>query len=74
MEKLYDIELARRGLWKGYVSLDNKNKLDKFAFVWVDRDWGYFIYNTPSLKPGVSYERDRLRQMEDSPNADPVHV
>ena len=74
MAKLYEIELARRGLWKGYFSLDNKKKLEKLAFVWVDRDWGCFIYNTPSFKPGVSYARDRLRQVDDSPNADPVRV
>ena len=55
MEKSSEIELARRGLWRGYFYLDNKKRLDKFAFVWVDRYWGYFIYNTPSLKPGVPY-------------------
>ena len=36
MEKLSEIELARRGLWRGYFHLDNKKKLDKLAFVWVD--------------------------------------
>ena len=46
MEKLSEIDLKWRGLWKVYFSLDNKKKLDKLAFVWVDRDWGYFIYNT----------------------------
>ena len=44
--KYLDIELARRYLWKGYFALDNNKKLDKFAFVWVDRDWRYFISNT----------------------------
>ena len=34
----------------------------------------YFIYNTSSLKPGLPYARDKLRQVGDSPNADPVHV
>ena len=72
MEKLSEIDLARRGLWKGYFSLDKKKKLENFAFVWVDIDWGYFIYNTPSLKPGVSYARNRLIQVDDSPNADQV--
>ena len=74
MVKLYEIELARRGLWNGYFALDNKKKLDKFAFVWVDRDWRYFISNKPSLKPVMPYARDRLIQVDDSPNADPVRV
>ena len=30
-----EIELACRGLQKGYFDLDNKKKLDKFSFVWV---------------------------------------
>ena len=74
MEKLSEIELAHSGLWKGYFSLDDNTKLDKFAFVWVDRDWGYFIYNTPSLKHGVPYAMDRLIHVNDSPNADQVCV
>ena len=36
IEKLSEIELVRRGLWRGYFHLDNKKKLDKLAFVWVD--------------------------------------
>ena len=48
--------------------------MDKFAFVWVDRDRGYFISDTSSLKPGMPYARDRIRQVDDSLNADPVRV
>ena len=33
MAKLSEIELARRGLWKGYFAQHNEKKLDKFAFV-----------------------------------------
>ena len=46
----------------------------KFTFIWVDRDTRYFISNTPYLKPGMPYARDTLRNLYDSPNADPVHV
>ena len=74
MEKLSELELAWRGLWKGYFALNNDRKLDKFAFVWVDRDRRYFIFNTSSLKPGMPYARDRLRQLDDSPNAEPVSI
>ena len=73
-EKLSEIDLAHSGLWKGYFSLDDNTKLDKFAFVWVDRDWGYFIYDTPSLNPGVPYAMDRLIHVNDSPNADQLRV
>ena len=66
MVKLSGIELALRGLWKGYFALDKENKLDKFAFVWVDRYWRYFIFNTSSLKPGMPYSRYRLRNVDTS--------
>ena len=74
MELFLEIELARTGLWKGYFSLNQEKKLNKFTFVWVDRDRRYFISNASSLKPGMPYARDRLRQVDDSPNADPVCV
>ena len=53
MEKFSEIELAWRSMWKGYFDLNNEKNLDKFAFVWVDRDLRYLISNTPSLKPGM---------------------
>ena len=40
MANFSDIELARRGLWKGYFALNNKKKLEKFSFIWVDKDRG----------------------------------
>ena len=48
--------------------------MDRFAFIWFDRYRRYFISNTSSLKPGMKYARDRLRQVDDSPNADVVCV
>ena len=74
MVKCSETELAWKGLWKEYFALDNGKKLDKFAFVWVDRVRRYFIYNTSSLKPSMPYVRDRLRQVDDIPNADPISV
>ena len=69
-----EIELTLRGLWKVYFALDNGKKLEKLAFVWVDRYQRYLISNTSSLKPGMSYAWYRLRQLDDIPNADPVCV
>ena len=43
-----EIELVWRGLWNGYFALDTKKKLEKFAFVWVERENRYFIPNTSS--------------------------
>ena len=48
--------------------------MEKFTFVGVDRGRRYFIYNISYLKPGLPYERDRLRQVDDIPNGDPVCV
>ena len=69
-----EIELARRGLCKGYFALDNEKKSENFALVWFDRDQRYFISNTSYLKPGMPYARDKLRQVDDSTNVDSVHV
>ena len=57
MEKLSDIELARRGIWKGYFALDSEKNLDKFTFICVDREHSYFISNTSCLKPVIPYAR-----------------
>ena len=69
-----DIELAQRDLWKGYFAPDNKKKLEIFAFIWVERDRSHFISNTLPLKPGLTYRRYRIINLDDSPNADPVFV
>ena len=66
------IDLEWRGLWKGYFSIDNQNKLKTFSLILIYRDRSYFISNTSSLKPGLSYARDSLRQVENSPNIYPV--
>ena len=69
-----EIQLDRRVLWKGYLSLDNKKKLYKFDLVWVERDRRYLIYNTTSLKPDLNYTKESSRQVDDITNADPVCV
>ena len=74
MEKLSEIELVGRYLWKGYFALDNKKKLYKLAFVWVDRGQRCFIYNTSSLKPSMPYARYRLIQVDYCPNTYPFCV
>ena len=74
MEKLSEIELTRSGMWKGYFSLDKENKLEIFSFIWVDRERRCFICNTSSLKPGMIYSSNRLIQVYDIPNEDPVCV
>ena len=40
MADVSEIELARKGLCKGYFALDTKKKLETFSFIWVDRDRG----------------------------------
>ena len=74
MEKLSEIELAQRGMWKGYFTLDNEKKLEKSTFVWVDIDQRYFISNNSSLKPGITCARERLKHVDYSLNADPVRI
>ena len=59
---------------EGILSIGNEKNLDKLSFVWFDIYRRYLISNTLSLKTGMSYARDKLRQVDDSPNADPVRV
>ena len=61
-------------MWKGYFDPDNKKKLDKFTLVWFERERRNFFSNTSYLKPGLPYTSDRLRQVYNIPNADPVCV
>ena len=74
MDKLSEIDLVCRGMWEGCFAIDNEKKLDKFVFVWFDKDRRNFISNTSSLKPGMSYARYRLIHVDDIPNADPIRV
>ena len=71
---MLEIDLSRRGLWKGYFVIDNKKDLEKYAFVWVDKDRRYFISNTSLSKPGITYVMYRIRQVDNIYNADPVRV
>ena len=48
--------------------------MDKFSFVWVDIYRRYLIYNTSSLEPGMQYERERLKHLDDITNVDLVRV
>ena len=48
--------------------------MEKFAFIWVDSERRYLISNTSSLKPGLPYTRDTLRQVNNSTNTDPFCV
>ena len=57
-------------MWKGYFSINNKKKLDKFDLVWVDIYRRYLIYRTSSLKHDIPYARDRFRQVDNIPSAD----
>ena len=46
----------------------------RIAFVWLDRERRYFIATGSSLKEGTPYERTRLWQVSQEPNAEPEHI
>ena len=50
-----EIEIAHRVRWKGNFDIDKNKELDKFAFVWVEKDRRHIISNTSSLKLGLPY-------------------
>ena len=62
------------GDFRGLVSVgDGSNSL--LAFVWMDRNWRYFISMTSSLENGVPYTRERWRQADTTtPDAPPKRV
>ena len=66
--------MSKRGNYHGLYTIDNNNKLDKFAFVWVDRQRMTFVSNTSSLYLGEDFDRTRFWQVNKTPDADPEHV
>ena len=75
MKYLSELELGGRGQYHGLYTIDEDQKLDKFGFVWMDRNRMQFISNTSSLYLGDAFSRKRLRQLESTEtNADPVMV
>jgi hypothetical protein len=44
------------------------------SLVWMDRERRYFISTAGSLKPGTPFIRNRWRQVNKDPNADPEMV
>ena len=71
---LSTIELENRGDYRGVVSKNPNGRPIYAAFVWMDRDRRYFISSRSSLHEGAPYSRNRLRQVDQTPNAPPVHV
>ena len=52
---LSNLELVQCGDYKGQISKSNDRHPDMMAFIWVDRDWQYFIANASSLDSGELY-------------------
>ena len=67
-------EFAERGNRKGLICYDEHGIPELLAFVWMDRDRRYFISNTSSLDEGRPYHRQRWRQVDPAPNAEPERV
>ena len=68
-------ELEARGDRRGLVSkIGNDKASTMLAYVWVDREQCHFIANTGGLMAGSNSVRNRWRQLDPTPNADPVHA
>jgi hypothetical protein len=74
MPYLSRVELHTRGDRYGVVTRFSENGTRLLAFVWMDRDRRYFISSTSSLEAGMTYVRDRWRQLDETPNAEPSRV
>jgi len=62
---LSTVELANKGDFKGVVNIDKNTNYKLLSFVWVDREFCYFISNCSSLLPGMPYSQTRWRQVDD---------
>jgi Transposase IS4 len=74
MRALSTLELEQRGDSHGLVSYGSDGQPQMLAFTWMDRDRRYFISTASSLTAGTPYRRNRWRQVDATPNADPERV
>jgi hypothetical protein len=74
MHYLSRVELQQRGDRYGLVTQSNNGGPRLLAFVWMDPDRRYFIASASSLEPGMPYVRQRWRQVDNAPNAEPTRV
>jgi hypothetical protein len=74
MSYLQGLELQRRGDLKATVFYNANGRPELFAFVWVDRDRRYFVCNGADLEAVEPILRTRLRQVNQSPNAEAERV
>ena len=74
MKLLGEFEMEHIGDCRGFYSVGADNKIDKFTFVWVDRNRQNFISTTSSLRLDKPIERKRIRQVDTTPKADPEKV
>ena len=66
--------MRNRGERKGFVAHNNDGASTMMAFVWMDRDRRYFIATSLSLQEGVTYVRNRWRQVDIDVDADVERV
>ena len=74
MSYLSNLELVQRGDYKGLVARGTDGQPTMLSFVWMDRDWRYFIASASSLDSGIPYSRNRWRQVSLELDALPENV
>jgi hypothetical protein len=63
-----------KGDMKGLLHKDPESGTTLLAFTWVDRDRRNFIASCSSLSPGKMVDRDRWRQRDKLPDAEPTKL
>ena len=66
-------QFGGKGEWFGYFHDGDNTAMDPdmLAFGWVDRDRRYFISTVSNLRPAPPIMRDRWRQVDRTPDAEP---
>uniref|UniRef100_A0A7S1V4R2 PiggyBac transposable element-derived protein domain-containing protein n=1 Tax=Grammatophora oceanica TaxID=210454 RepID=A0A7S1V4R2_9STRA len=73
MSYLGSVELQQRDDRHALTTVDSDGTR-LLAFVWMDRDRRYFISSASSMEPGSDNVRQRWRQIDNTPNAEPERV
>ena len=76
LKHFQSIELEKKGDRVGLVrrKKEGEGECALLAFAWMDRERRYFICSGSNMSEGEPNIRQRLRQEDEEPNAEPEHV
>ena len=74
MTYLFDLELVQHWDYKRLISKGDDGHPDMMAFIWVERDWQYFIANALSLDSCELYSCHHWQQLSTDDDVPPDNI